>query len=420
MRLDQICQQGEQHTDGSGIRHHRVGRASHFGRGVSTCHCQANARIERPLLNERGTGRKGREIGEVVARDEEPAACGSGSQQLSHRITLRDLKRGSDLQDGAPSSHSKTVSAGPIRNHLSAGGRGDGIRGTPPVQCHDRTLALHVQIREFSWCERLDQCGDPLLVSGEGRRNHGRSSGGFQPFCTVQTGVVQRLETEERTGLDRRATRHARHQHAGGVESLQRRPRARIGSRRSRILNDRRKRAIEIDEHRELRGRVAKWSQRRGEGARHACAIRPGTAHGSVVWRAMNGQPPSVPRTPRHSWLMLLLIGTAGGLQSGLFGVGGGAIIVPLLIVLAAYGAREAAATSIAAITVIAAAGTITHIGYGNVRWEYVGALAVPAIAGAILGAAVQQRIRKEWITLGLAVLLLLMGIDLLYQGIVG
>ncbi len=134
----------------------------------------------------------------------------------------------------------------------------------------------------------------------------------------------------------------------------------------------------------------------------------------------MPGQPASASASPRRGALTLLLIGTAGGLQSGLFGVGGGAIIVPLLMLLAGYGAREAAATSIAAIIVVAGAGTATHAAYGNVHWELAAALAIPAILGAILGAALQQRLRREWITGLLAVLLLVMGVDLLREGLFG
>lgn len=134
----------------------------------------------------------------------------------------------------------------------------------------------------------------------------------------------------------------------------------------------------------------------------------------------MPGQPASAPTAPRHGRLTLLLIGTAGGLQSGLFGVGGGAIIVPLLILLAGYGAREAAATSIAAIIIVAGAGTATHAAYGNVHWDLALALAIPAIIGAIAGAALQQRLRKEWVTGVLAVLLLVMGVDLLREGLFG
>lgn len=110
----------------------------------------------------------------------------------------------------------------------------------------------------------------------------------------------------------------------------------------------------------------------------------------------------------------LLLIGTAAGIYSGLFGVGGGSVMVPLLILLLAFDPRRATATSLAAITVIATAGALTHALYGNVDWAAAAFVAVPAIAGALVGTTLQQRVPREWLTLGLAVLLVLGAIDLL------
>ena len=65
--------------------------------------------------------------------------------------------------------------------------------------------------------------------------------------------------------------------------------------------------------------------------------------------------------------LQLAAIGTAAGVFSGLFGVGGGTIIVPLLIVWLAYGEREATGTSMAAIILIAAFAVAFQACYGNV-----------------------------------------------------
>ncbi|MBO9532645.1 MAG: sulfite exporter TauE/SafE family protein [Solirubrobacteraceae bacterium] len=110
----------------------------------------------------------------------------------------------------------------------------------------------------------------------------------------------------------------------------------------------------------------------------------------------------------------LLAIGTAAGIYSGLFGVGGGAVMVPLLILWRGMDPRVAAATSLAAIIVIAAAGTAAHAAYGNVHWDAALMVAVPAVAGALIGTALQQRVRREWVSLGLALLLVVGAIDLL------
>lgn len=106
----------------------------------------------------------------------------------------------------------------------------------------------------------------------------------------------------------------------------------------------------------------------------------------------------------RHA--RLALIGTAAGAFSGLFGVGGGTIIVPLLILWLAYGEREAAATSLAAIVVIGALGAALHGAYGNVDPVAALVIAVPAVGGALAGTALQQRISPAAVSLAFAALL--------------
>ena len=113
--------------------------------------------------------------------------------------------------------------------------------------------------------------------------------------------------------------------------------------------------------------------------------------------------------------LQLAAIGTAAGALSGLFGVGGGTVIVPLLIVWLGYGEREATGTSMAAIIVIAAiAVAIQAGGYGNVDAGYAALVGIPAVAGAIAGTALQQRIPERAISLVFAALLVLIAIELI------
>ena len=102
----------------------------------------------------------------------------------------------------------------------------------------------------------------------------------------------------------------------------------------------------------------------------------------------------------------LLVIGTAAGVFSGLFGVGGGTIIVPLLILWFAYGERVATGTSLAAIAVIAVWGVATHGALGNVDVAKGLLVGVPAVGGVIAGAALQQRISPRVVSGVFAVLL--------------
>jgi len=83
-----------------------------------------------------------------------------------------------------------------------------------------------------------------------------------------------------------------------------------------------------------------------------------------------------------NSLVRIALIGTAAGFFSGLFGVGGGTVMVPLLIVWFGYGEREATGTSLMAIVLIAAAGTTIQSFYGNVHPLKALIVGAPAIAG--------------------------------------
>jgi uncharacterized membrane protein YfcA len=112
----------------------------------------------------------------------------------------------------------------------------------------------------------------------------------------------------------------------------------------------------------------------------------------------------------------LAAIGIAAGAFSGLFGVGGGTVIVPLLILWFAYGEREATGTSLAALAVIAAFATFGQALYGNVEWLDGILIAVPAVAGVVVGATVQQRIPQRSISLLFAGLLVVVAIVLVLK----
>jgi uncharacterized membrane protein YfcA len=104
--------------------------------------------------------------------------------------------------------------------------------------------------------------------------------------------------------------------------------------------------------------------------------------------------------------LKLAAIGTAAGLFSGLFGVGGGTVIVPLLILWLAYGEREATGTSLAAIVVIAGVAAAGHAAYGNVHVLDGVLVGVPAVGGVLVGTWLQQRVPARAVSLLFAALL--------------
>lgn len=124
----------------------------------------------------------------------------------------------------------------------------------------------------------------------------------------------------------------------------------------------------------------------------------------------------SVPATGASRTLKLAVIGTAAGLFSGLFGVGGGTVIVPLLVLWLAYGEHEATGTSLAAIVFIAAFAAAVQGAYGNVHVLDGVLIGVPAIGGVLLGTWLQQRLHNRVIALLFAALLVATAVELLLQ----
>ena len=104
--------------------------------------------------------------------------------------------------------------------------------------------------------------------------------------------------------------------------------------------------------------------------------------------------------------LKLTVVGTLAGAFSALFGVGGGLVIVPLLILWLGYGEREATGTSLAAIVVIAAVAAAVQGAYGNVDVSKGVLIGLPAVGGVVAGTALQQRLPSRAIAGGFAVFL--------------
>jgi len=103
----------------------------------------------------------------------------------------------------------------------------------------------------------------------------------------------------------------------------------------------------------------------------------------------------------------LVLIGLVAGFFSALFGVGGGTVIVPLLLLLCGWQAHRATATSLAAIGVTAVSGVIAYAIHGDVDVAYAALVGVPAAMSVAGATALQQRLRTRTIELFFAAFLL-------------
>ncbi|MHB8892209.1 MAG: sulfite exporter TauE/SafE family protein [Candidatus Limnocylindrales bacterium] len=88
--------------------------------------------------------------------------------------------------------------------------------------------------------------------------------------------------------------------------------------------------------------------------------------------------------------VLIAVIGLVGGVLSGLFGIGGGLVIVPGLIILAGFSAAKAAGTSLAALLLpVGLLGAIEYYRAGQVDMRAAVVIAVGLLLGAYLGARI-------------------------------
>ncbi|HEV7134465.1 MAG TPA: sulfite exporter TauE/SafE family protein [Gaiellaceae bacterium] len=114
--------------------------------------------------------------------------------------------------------------------------------------------------------------------------------------------------------------------------------------------------------------------------------------------------------------MRLILIGLIAGFFSALFGVGGGIVIVPLLLLVSRWEMRSATATSLAAIGITATAGVLVYAVHGQVRPAYAALVGIPAAFGALGGTTLQQRVPVRTLSFLFAALLVAIAIRMLLQ----
>lgn len=108
------------------------------------------------------------------------------------------------------------------------------------------------------------------------------------------------------------------------------------------------------------------------------------------------------------------------GFCSGVFGIGGGSLMVPAMMLIFLFPPHVAVATSMLMIFLSSITSSTTHIGLGNVNWLYASALVPGAWIGAKIGAFINTRIASNTVVVVLRFILIIVGIRLMYQGIFG
>jgi uncharacterized membrane protein YfcA len=104
--------------------------------------------------------------------------------------------------------------------------------------------------------------------------------------------------------------------------------------------------------------------------------------------------------TPPVPVLPVVLIGLGAGLLAGMFGVGGGILIVPMLVVVLKFDQRFANGTSLAALVPIAVSNIFTYWAHGHIDWHLAGFIVVGALVGAVIGTHLLQIINRRALAL--------------------
>ena len=113
-------------------------------------------------------------------------------------------------------------------------------------------------------------------------------------------------------------------------------------------------------------------------------------------------------------WFKALALGLFAGVMSGLFGIGGGAVMVPLLVLWLAQAQHRAHATSLAAIIVTAASGLLRFAGDDEVQWAAGLVISAGAILGAFVGAQLMHRLSPQRLRQAFAVLMVVVSLQML------
>jgi uncharacterized membrane protein YfcA len=119
------------------------------------------------------------------------------------------------------------------------------------------------------------------------------------------------------------------------------------------------------------------------------------------------------PASTRNRTILIVLVGICAGFLSGLFGVGGGILVVPGLVLVAKMDQRLAHGTSLAAVLPISAASMVTYWAHDNIDWPVALFLAIGAVAGAVLGTRLLAVLPYRTLGIAFSVVLILSAIRL-------
>lgn len=117
----------------------------------------------------------------------------------------------------------------------------------------------------------------------------------------------------------------------------------------------------------------------------------------------------------RHETLFSVLTGVAAGLVNGLFGGGGGMIVVPMLVFLLKMQPKNAHATAILIILPLSVLSGLFYAAFGVFRWQAGLPVTAGVIVGGTLGALLLKKLSSKWVIIIFSVVMAAAGIKMLF-----
>jgi hypothetical protein len=304
-----------------------------------------------------GKGSERVQVGGVVTRVQRPPGARLVDQRL-HRGALVGIHGRTDLEHLAAPARDEALSSSMMGDRLEVGARLHFVRCFAEVVGERQALVLHFAV-------------DAVPESRYLGLEHVRPRIELE---AVVADVPNPAEPHEPSGFLTASTAYEGDEEILGRQPLELRFRRERHFRELRPRHDRSQRPVYVEDQRAALGSLAEG---REQVDRHQ---RENT---------------TVPRALR-SRTVYIGIGVAAGFFSALFGVGGGTIVVPLLVLFLGFAPMDATGTSLAAIGITALFGMVAFGVLGEVSWDDAVVVGVPAMAGALAGIWLQQRIASR------------------------
>jgi len=121
-----------------------------------------------------------------------------------------------------------------------------------------------------------------------------------------------------------------------------------------------------------------------------------------------------------HSFVLFSVIGITGGIAAGLFGIGGGVILVPALVYLAGFSQKIATGTTVAVLLPpIGLAATLEYWRHGNIDIQAAAIIALTMFVGSWLGAHFANQLQGPVLSLAFGIFICVIGFYIIYDALV-